>query len=682
VKNRQRHLINYLLSGLFIVVLEIQSFGAILFFDDFTGSQLSSDWTILNEDPAHYSLNGGILDIQATAGDVFGNQNNHENMFLISTPTTGDFRVTIRVESFVPVSQNFTQFDIVAFDDQDNLVRSIYGYVFGGRNLEFGAEISASWTNEVANLDLGASPFFFRLVKVGITYTQSYSLDGISFFQVLSSVNFGDGTPNFIGIWAGVDPTESSHAFVDYIMVEDAVTVKILSSTLVGTIADADGDDDLNAFYQNEGFSSSKITGSISGTDLSNVDLFVSMLPDDSFSVSEISALSTYLSTGGRILFMGDQNGFSSTENGYINTALSDLGSSMSLGASSIDTGFNNTSSGQILTNLFTSGLNLVNYGNVNSITGIPPGNELFLAKDLSTAWGGYESVGGGTIVLLADTNMISHIEDTGGNDNHVFFMNVASAAREAKFSSDFESGVPVEFSGITTRESVQGYAAHGFSGHFLRNLTSSPPQKTTLTLSNLPTHDFISIRFLLAIIDTWDGTVPGPGPDFFNVTLDGISIFSESFQNAFGGDENYAAPPGVLLVEKTQLGFRDASPNDRESGFSMGNDPAFQKIPHSAPTAVIEWFASGAGWDHAGDGGAADESWAIDDVFVSVSSMGDPPSISLTRIDVDTFELNYSGVLQGSTDLIQWDDVSPQPLCPWRFSPSEDKMFFRAREY
>ncbi len=463
---------------LFSLLLGSDSFAEILFFDDFSGTQLSSDWVILNEDPAHYNLSGGILDLEATAGDVFSTQNNHENMLLISTPTTGDFRVTVRLQSFVPVSQNFTQFDIVAFDDQDNLVRSIYGHVFGGRNLEFGAEVSSVWTNAVSALDLGSSPFFFRLEKIGNTYTQSYSLDGTTFMQGLSSITYGDGTPNFIGIWAGVDPTESSHALVDYIRVEDA------------------------------------------------------------------------------------------------------------------------------------------------------------------------------------------------------------SPISDGKFSCDFELGVPAEFSGITTTESVQGYSDHGFSGNFLRNLTSDPPEKTTLTLTNLPPHDFISIGFLLAIIDTWDGEVAESGPDFFNVSLDGVVIFSESFQNAFLGENNYAAPPGVLLVEKLQLGFRDASPNDRESGFSMGNDPIFQEIQHSASTAVIEWYASGAGWDHNGDGGAADESWAIDDVFVTLSSIGDPPTISLSKIDGNTLELFYSGVLQSSDDLTVWTDVSPQPLCPSQFSPPSDRMFYRAREY
>jgi hypothetical protein len=117
------------------------------------------------------------------------------------------------------------------------------------------------------------------------------------------------------------------------------------------------------------------------------------------------------------------------------------------------------------------------------------------------------------------------------------FILSGAFALAEVVFSTDFESGVPPEFSGVTSTESVQGYSQHGFSGEFLRNLTTSPQGKTTLTLTDLPDHDFVHLGFLLAIIDTWDGpeSEAAGGPDWFNVTVDGTLIFSEHFQNAYG---------------------------------------------------------------------------------------------------------------------------------------------------
>ena len=83
---------------------------------------------------------------------------------------------------------------------------------------------------------------------------------------------------------------------------------------------------------------------------------------------------------------------------------------------------------GQVLPHVYNDGVAIVNYGNVGSVLGALPGGELFLASNLVTLWGSVESLGGGTdnVILLADINVISHIEDTFGNDNHVFFRNVA----------------------------------------------------------------------------------------------------------------------------------------------------------------------------------------------------------------------------------------------------------------
>jgi len=84
----------------------------------------------------------------------------------------------------------------------------------------------------------------------------------------------------------------------------------------------------------------------------------------------------------------------------------------------------------------------------------------------------------------------------------------VGSAAFAASvFSTDFNTGAPAQFSGVTTTEAVQGYAGLGtglnvFGGDFLRN-TSAPPLNTTLTLTSLPSHTSISLGFLLAIIDS-----------------------------------------------------------------------------------------------------------------------------------------------------------------------------------
>ncbi len=218
----------------------------------------------------------------------------------------------------------------------------------------------------------------------------------------------------------------------------NADMVTILRSTRAANIGLTNGaDNDLNSFYVSEGFTSSLFTGAVTDTTLAGASLFVAMLPDDNFAASEITAMNNFLSTGGRIMFMGEQNGFAPAENARINLALFQLGSGLSLGTLSLDTaGLQNTNPAQISDHPLNNGIDLINYGSVNAIVGTS-GSVLFTAKQVAgAAWGRVESLNGGEIVLLADTNMISNIEFPSANDNHVFFANVATAVAVPEPSS------------------------------------------------------------------------------------------------------------------------------------------------------------------------------------------------------------------------------------------------------
>jgi hypothetical protein len=163
-------------------------------------------------------------------------------------------------------------------------------------------------------------------------------------------------------------------------------------------------------------------------------------------------------------------------------------------------------------------------------------------------------------------------------------------------------------WSGVGSIESVQGYTEDGFDGTFLRNTASgNPASKTTLTLTDLPEHTSIDLEFLLAIIDSWDGSPPGGccNPDIFNVFVDGIEIFSESFG---GNSATYDLPP---IGERNQKGF---NPNYKDVSYNMTNDNRFQNIPHTSNTLTIDFFASGQGWQ-----AGFDESWAIENVAVGL---------------------------------------------------------------
>jgi hypothetical protein len=188
-------------------------------------------------------------------------------------------------------------------------------------------------------------------------------------------------------------------------------------------------------------------------------------------------------------------------------------------------------------------------------------------------------------------------------------------------FSTDFESGLPAEFSAPGSElDGVQGYAGLGpagrqFGGLFLR-YTSVPLYPTTLTVRNLPPHDHLSVKFLLGIIDSWDGT------ELLQIRVDNVLRFNHWFLLATGDTTDYTpAPPGSILSMSTNLGFSGCCYYNRDRAYDLGVDPAFLDIPHTADSVVVEWTISAISGPAADQWqGGDDESWAIDAVSVEVS--------------------------------------------------------------
>ncbi len=211
-----------------------------------------------------------------------------------------------------------------------------------------------------------------------------------------------------------------------------------------------------------------------------------------------------------------------------------------------------------------------------------------------------------------------------------------AGAQSTLVFQTDFESGLPAEFSAPgTALDPVQGWAGlgppgHQFGGVFLRYSLQGIVD-TKLTLRNLPPHDRVEIGFLLAIIDSWDGT------ELLKLAIDGNEVFSHWFQLATGDTSSYPAPAGGLLSRGVNLGYSNGTYYFRDRAYDMAVEPGFRAIPHTADTLEVKWFLGAVSGGAASQWqGGGDESWALDHVTVTThrdltdADPGEAPALQL----------------------------------------------------
>ncbi len=129
----------------------------------------------------------------------------------------------------------------------------------------------------------------------------------------------------------------------------------------------------VNSFYNNiSGVTSTVITGELSSEDLVDIDLFIAPLPGDEFLVSEIGILDAFLSNGGTLFFLGDNDGFS-WYNGYINNALNSLGSEMQIQNGHFGSGFQTASGSQIINDPLTQGVSSIEFAATSRVIGGNP---------------------------------------------------------------------------------------------------------------------------------------------------------------------------------------------------------------------------------------------------------------------------------------------------------------------
>lgn len=199
-------------------------------------------------------------------------------------------------------------------------------------------------------------------------------------------------------------------------------------------------------------------------------------------------------------------------------------------------------------------------------------------------------------------------------------------------FDTDFDSGLPGEISpGAAFLTGVQGYAGLGsggnvFGGDFLRSV---PANHVVLTLTDLPSHTSLDLAFLFAAIDSLDGTGAFPAGDFFEVRIDGQTVFSESFANATESQiQSYQPPAGVELARRVDLGFSGPGSYYTDSAYDLGLDAVFRGIEHTGSSLTIDFFMQGPGNQDLND-----ESWGIDNLSVRLDAVPEPGTGTLLLV-------------------------------------------------
>jgi hypothetical protein len=185
-------------------------------------------------------------------------------------------------------------------------------------------------------------------------------------------------------------------------------------------------------------------------------------------------------------------------------------------------------------------------------------------------------------------------------------------------YSNDFEANAN-GFSFAGSLQPAAGYSAFGFGAQVLHN-DSNIPVASNLTVNVPSAATAVVLSFSLAVIDSWDDGSFCCGPDKFYVFVDGVTVFSQVFDNYLNAGPS-VAPGLAALSYGSNLGF-NASYNDAAYTvtLSLGSLSAGMHTIQFAPSG-------GAGWQ-----GGTDESWAIDNILLTgdVAAVPEPQTYAL----------------------------------------------------
>jgi PKD repeat protein len=158
--------------------------------DEFDGSQLGADWTVIRPDQL-LSVSGGALRIPAQAGDIYGTGGDAKNLVVRDAPD-GAWSATTKID-FVGAAQ-YHQAGLIVYGDDDNftkfgrLTTNTAGSTHAEK-FEFIYENAGSPRNDAADstANLAADfpdDYYLRIESDGTNITGAYSIDGTTWTPV------------------------------------------------------------------------------------------------------------------------------------------------------------------------------------------------------------------------------------------------------------------------------------------------------------------------------------------------------------------------------------------------------------------------------------------------------------------------------------------------------------------
>lgn len=163
------------------------NFGTKAVSDEFKNAPASA-WTVMNENKANHEVKNGALVITTESGDLTVSNNNAANVFLQSANSdwTIDTKLTCSAAPGMP-SQNA---GIIAYQDDDNFVKFVYGVQMGRRGPSGAGLMITSEENGYSKATVNVraeglenNVVWLRLQKKGSTYTAFYSADGKKYVE-------------------------------------------------------------------------------------------------------------------------------------------------------------------------------------------------------------------------------------------------------------------------------------------------------------------------------------------------------------------------------------------------------------------------------------------------------------------------------------------------------------------